>query len=520
MLTLHEVLIGHGSNLLISGINMAVFDKHIVGVVGSNGCGKSSLFAAIRGNSDPMNGEIRLGKHVRLLSLEQELPALDISALDYVISGDSQLFSIFQRLAAAEKSNDYALMMECHNQLADIDGYSAEAKGAKILRGLGFSPEVINNPVKSFSGGWRMRMNLAKCLFAPSDFLLLDEPTNHLDMEAIVWLENYLKNYSGAVLMISHDQQFLDNISTHIAHIENKQLKMYTGNFTQFQLLRSQQLEVQQAQYRKQQAQISHLNEFISRFGAKASKARQAQSRVKMLEKMDQVAPVFNKSVFRFQFKKPIKMPNPMVTMRKVNLGYENKIVIENINFGMMPGERIGLLGFNGAGKSTFIKALCGELKPLKGQLHCATSLSIGYFAQHQVDHLCHVSSPLNLLQNIAPNATEKELIEFLATFAFDRDQSLSTINSFSGGEKARVALALIVWQRPNLLLMDEPTNHLDLEMRQALTTALLDYPGSLVVVSHDRHLLQSLVDELYLIKDHKIAQFEGSVEDYYSNTK
>ena len=515
MLKLQNISITRGSNLLIDNIDLVAFEKNVIGLIGSNGCGKTSLFAAILGQLEPSHGEVQLKKGTKIVSIEQEVPAVEASALSYTISGDTKLFSVLQKLEHAESVNDYAVIMDCHTRLHEIDGYSAEAKAAKILHGLGFSQQEMQQSVKQFSGGWRMRLNLAKCLYTPSDLLLLDEPTNHLDMETIIWLENYLRNYPGAVIMVSHDQDFLDNTVTHIAHIENQHLKLYTGNYSSFEIQHSQAIALQNAQYRKQQTQINHMMKFVARFSASASKAKQAQSRLKAIEKMELVQPVFDKSPFKFEFMQPGRMPDPMLTLKKVELGYDTKVILRNINLNLMAGQRVGLLGINGAGKSTLIKCICGELKPLQGMVERPSKLVIGYFAQHQVDHLDLEGTALSQLRDIAEGEGEKRLISYLGSFGFSRDQSLSPLKQFSGGEKARVALALMIWQRPNLLLLDEPTNHLDLEMRQALTMALQNYQGALVLVSHDRHLMRTLVDELYLIDKGQLSSYDGSVESY-----
>lgn len=515
MLKLQNVSISRGGRPLIENINLDLFEKMVIGLVGANGCGKTSLFSAIQGEMEVSAGDISLKNHLKISAMAQEVPGLTISAIEYTQSGDEKLFDTLKRLKRAEEEEDYTALMECHNELSEQDGYSAQARAAKILDGLEFSQKEQQAQVKSFSGGWRMRLSLARCLFSPGDLLLLDEPTNHLDLEAIVWLEEYLRYYPGAILLISHDRDFLDHVVTHIGHIENQQLKLYTGNYSSFELQRAQQIAIQNAQYKKQQGQISHMMDFVNRFGAKATKAKQAQSRLRAIEKMQLVEPIRATSPFKFQFLKPDKMPNPMLTVRKANLGYEDKVILKQVTLQIMAGERIGLLGVNGAGKSTLIKAICGELQPLQGKVERSPGLLIGYFAQHQVDYLPTDLSPLKLLQQLRNDQTEKELIQYLAGFNFSRDQSLNSIASFSGGEKARVALALIIWQKPNLLLLDEPTNHLDLEMREALSFALQEYVGAMILVSHDRYLLRTLVDELYLLKDGQVSAYDGSVDSY-----
>lgn len=515
MLSLQNITISRSAHTLLENVNLSVFEKNVIGIIGSNGCGKTTLFMAIRHELEPTRGEIQTKKDLLIVSLEQEVPALTISAIDYTISGHQVLYKVLEKLKKAEETEDYDTVMHCHTQLHELDGYSAEAKAAKILTGLGFSHEETTQPVKSFSGGWRMRLNIAKCLFAPSELLLLDEPTNHLDMEAIIWLENYLKSYPGGILIVSHDRDFLDNTVTSIANVEDKQLKIYNGNYSSFELQYAQQIAIQNAQYKKQQAQIAHRMKFVERFRSKASKAKQAQSRLKAIEKMELVQPIYDKSPFHFHFRKPERLPSPMLTMKNIDLGYEQHVVIKRANLTIMAGERIGLLGVNGAGKSTLIKGICGEISPLRGSVERPSSLEIGYFAQHQVDHLPLDISPLALLKEHSDRVQERDLIVYLASFGFSRDQSLSPIKQFSGGEKSRVALALIIWLRPNLLLLDEPTNHLDLEMRQALAFALQEFEGAMILVSHDRHLMRSIVDELYLIENGKVSLFDGSVEDY-----
>lgn len=516
MLKLKNLSIARGAKHLIDQINLDLFPGMVVGIVGKNGCGKSSLFSVLEGHDDPAAGDVDIKNGTQVVILEQEVPALDCSAIHYVLSGDKALFAVYERLAHAEAVQDYALMMDCHGQLSDMDGYSSEAQAAKILHGLGFSQQVMQQMVKSFSGGWRMRLNLAKCLFAKSDCLLLDEPTNHLDMEAIIWLEQFLKHYQGGVLMVSHDRDFLDHTVTHIAHIEQQQMKLYPGNYSRFELQRAEALAVQQAQFEKQQAKIAHMMHYVDRFRYKASKAKQAQSRLKAVERMEKVAPVLADNQFSFEFFSAGNMPNPMLTMRKVKLGYDDHVVLSQVTLSIYAGDRIGLLGVNGAGKSTLVKAICGDLQSHHGLIERPSGIRVGYFAQHQVDYLPLDESPLQLLSRIAPGVGERELCGYLGRFAFDRDQALTPLKTFSGGEKSRVALALMVWQKPNLLLLDEPTNHLDMEMREALGLALQNYDGAMLLVSHDRYLLKTLVDQLWLVKEGHVAPYEKSVDDYY----
>ena len=516
MLTLKQVVIARGAKVLIKNIDFTLFTKHRVGIIGANGCGKSSLFAAILDPREVTDGDVNWNKQARVMHLAQEVAGSDISALAYTLTGDDVLSSIYARLRKAEAEQDYETQMICHGELHDCDGYSAEARAAKILVGLGFSQTELDKPVKSFSGGWRMRLDLARCLFAPSDCLLLDEPTNHLDMEAIMWLESFLCQYAGAILLISHDQDFLDHVVTHIAHIEHQQLTLYKGNYTSFAEQHAAQLLLQAAQYKKQQAQMSHMMKFVERFRYKASKAKQAQSRLKAVERMQKIAPILASTPFDFSFLTSPKMPDPMLSLDKVNFVYDNNIILKKVSLSLRKEQRIGLLGVNGAGKSTLIKGLCGALKPSGGSIERPNGLRVGYFAQHQVDELPLQQSPLAMLRSHYPEMTEQAILSYLGGFRFPREKALAEMDSFSGGEKARVALALLILQRPNLLLLDEPTNHLDLEMRQALTLALQGYEGALILVSHDRHLVRALVDELYLVADHQVKPFAGEVDDYH----
>ncbi|MCF6764148.1 ATP-binding cassette domain-containing protein [Thiotrichales bacterium 19S3-7] len=515
MLTFRNVSIAHGANTLVENVNFSVYKKQVIGLCGHNGCGKSSLLATITHNSEVQKGEVELKGGVSVQALEQEVHQSEIKAIDFVISGDAHLYKIYQDLADAEAINDYDLMMKCHQKLSECDGYSAQATASKMLKGLGFSDEAMLASYQSFSGGWRMRLNLAKCLFTASDLLLLDEPTNHLDMEAIIWLENFLKHYQGAVVLVSHDRDFLDQVVTHIGYIEAKSFKLYKGSYSTFEYERAQAIALNNASYKKQQVQIAHMQSYVDRFRYKASKAKQAQSRLKAIEKMQQIKFIYEASPFRFEFKAPQRMPNPMLRCDKASLGYGEVDILTKLKFSIRSGERIGLLGVNGAGKSTLIKGICGQLKPKAGVIEVFSGTKIGYFAQHQVDELDVSVNAITLFRRIAPTVSERELITYLGGFGFNRDDSYRVLSSFSGGEKSRLALALIIWQRPNLLLLDEPTNHLDMDMRQALTQALTNFEGALVVVSHDRYLLKTLVDELYLIKDGQLEVFDGALEDY-----
>ncbi len=515
MLTLNALTIARGAKTLIEDIDLALYPRQTIGLIGSNGCGKTSLFSAILGDLETSADEINVSKGLRIVCLEQEITALELSALDYVLSGDAVLFKVLQQLQQAQDAEDYDTAAQCHTELHELNGYSAEARAAKILRGLGFEQSQLQLTVQSFSGGWRMRLNLAKSLFTPSDLLLLDEPTNHLDMEAIIWLEIFLKRYPGGIILVSHDQDFLDHTVTHIAHIERKRLKLYAGDYSAFETQRAEFIAQHNAQHRKQQAHIAHLSKFVERFRAKASKAKQAQSRVKALEKMQVLSAFYETSPFKFHFLKPAPMPSPMISIQNLDLGYPDHRVIKRANITIRAGQRIGILGINGAGKSTLIKSLCGEIPPLNGEIERPSKLVIGYFAQHQVDHLPLDTCALNLLMDMDKTKTEKQLMSYLGSFDFDRAQALAPLKHFSGGEKSRVALAMIIWQKPNLLLLDEPTNHLDLEIRQSLTLALQQYEGAMLLISHDRHLMRTLVDELYVIDDGQLEAFDGTVEDY-----
>ncbi|MCT8621333.1 ABC transporter ATP-binding protein, partial [Glaesserella parasuis] len=460
-------------------------------------------------------GDASYPKNWSIAWVNQETPALDISALDYVIQGDREYTQLTAQLEQANLENNGNLIATLHAQLDTIDAWTIQSRASTLLNGLGFSTEQLQLPVKSFSGGWRMRLNLAQALICRSDLLLLDEPTNHLDLDAVIWLERWLSNYHGTLLLISHDRDFLDPIIDRVLHIEQQKLFDYTGNYSAFEIQRATKLAQQNAAYQQQQQKIAHLQKFIDRFKAKATKAKQAQSRVKALEKMELIAPAYADSPFSFEFREPLSLPNPLLMMEKVSAGYGERTVLQSVKLNLVPGSRIGLLGRNGAGKSTLIKLLAGEIQAQSGHTQLAKGVQLGYFAQHQLDTLRADESALWHLARLAPEKTEQELRNYLGGFAFHSDKVKQAVSSFSGGEKARLVLALIVWQRPNLLLLDEPTNHLDLDMRQALTEALTQYEGSLVIVSHDRHLLRSTVNEFYLVHDGKVEEFNGDLEDY-----
>ncbi|MCX8731225.1 ABC transporter ATP-binding protein [Gilliamella sp. B2969] len=516
MIVFDSIQIRRGVNLLLDNASATINPKQKVGLVGKNGCGKSTLFSLIKGEIQADGGSLSIPAQWQLAWVNQETPALDVPAIEYAIDGDREYRQLEQKLAIANQENNGEQIAIIHEKLDTIDAWSIQARAATLLHGLGFSNEQLLLPVKSYSGGWRMRLNLAQALMCRSDLLLLDEPTNHLDLDAVIWLEKWLSNYQGTLILISHDRDFLDPLVNKIIHIEQKKLFEYTGNYSSFETQRSAKLAQQQSLYESQQQKVAHLQSYIDRFRAKATKAKQAQSRIKMLEKMELIAPAHVDNPFHFNFKPSEFLPSPLLMMDKVVAGYGDKIVLEKIKLNLVPGSRIGLLGRNGAGKSTLIKLLAGELQPKEGHINLAKGVQLGYFAQHQLEYLRGEESPLWHLTKLAdPKITEQELRNYLGGFDFHGDKVNEPVKTFSGGEKARLVLALIVWQKPNLLLLDEPTNHLDLDMRQALTEALIDFEGALVVVSHDRHLLRSTTDEFYLVHNHKVEPFNGDLDDY-----
>ncbi|WP_373100420.1 MULTISPECIES: ABC transporter ATP-binding protein [Pasteurellaceae] len=515
MIFFTDLILKRNINTLLEHTSATIHAGQKVGLVGKNGCGKSSLFSLLKGELQAEGGEVSLPKSWAISWVDQETPALDISAIDYVIQGDREYSALMAQLDKANAENNGNLIATIYAQLDTIDAWTIRARAATLLNGLSFSTEQLNLPVKSFSGGWRMRLNLAQALICRSDLLLLDEPTNHLDLDAVIWLERWLTNYRGTLLLISHDRDFLEPIIDRVIHIENQKLFEYTGNYTSFEIQRSIKISQQNAAYQQQQRKIAHLQRFIDRFRVKATKAKQAQSRIKALEKMELIAPAHVDSPFEFEFKPPLALPSPLLMTEKVDTGYGEKTVLKSVTLSLMPGSRIGLLGRNGAGKSTLIKLLAGKLAAQSGHIQLAKDIQVGYFAQHQVDTLRFDESPLWHLAKLAPEKTEQELRNYLGGFNFKGDKVKQDVGSFSGGEKARLVLALIVWQRPNLLLLDEPTNHLDLDMRQALTDALTYYEGALVLVSHDRHLLRSTVNEFYLVHNNQVEEFKGDLDDY-----
>ncbi|MBM7064552.1 ABC-F family ATP-binding cassette domain-containing protein [Neisseria elongata] len=515
MIEIKNLTLQRGLKVLLDQAALSLAPGRRVGLIGKNGSGKSSLFALLKGEITADKGDVSIPKHWKTAAVAQETPALDISALDYVLQGDGELQLFQTALHEAEAKNDGMKQAEYHAKLEEIDAYSAPARAAKLLSGLGFSQEEHGRPVKSFSGGWRMRLNLAQALMCRADLLLLDEPTNHLDLETVLWLENHLSGLPCTQIIISHDRDFLNATTTQTVELSDQKLTLYGGNYDFYQAERARRLAQQQAAYLKQQAQIKHLQSFIDRFKAKATKAVQAQSRMKALDKLERIAPAHFDSGFSFEFDSPAHLPNPLLQLDKADLGYGVEPVLHGIDLSLESGARYGLLGVNGSGKSTFIKTLAGELNVLSGRIVRSDKLNIGYFAQHQLDTLRPDQSPLWHIQKLSPDVREQEIRNFLGSFNFVGDAALQKTEPFSGGEKARLALAMIVWQKPNLLLLDEPTNHLDLDMRHALTLALQSFQGALIVVSHDRSLLEATTDSFLLIEQGRLKTFDGDLEDY-----
>ena len=515
MIRLQNLTLQRGPQRLLEDAELTLHAGHKAGLVGANGAGKSTLFALLLGELTPDSGDCLLPADWRIAHMRQEIDTLDRIAIDYVLDGDQRLRQVQASLAQAEADHDGAAQARWHAELDSADGYTADARARKMLAGLGFTNEQMDRPVADFSGGWRMRLNLAQALMCPSDLLLLDEPTNHLDLDAILWLEDFLKNYPGTLLLISHDRDFLDAVVDNIAHVDQRKITLYRGGYSAFERARAERLAQQQQAYEKQQAQRAHMESYIARFKAQATKARQAQSRIKALERMEELSAAHVDSPFDFVFREAVKLSSPLLDLSDARLGYGDKTILEKVKLQLVPGARIGLLGPNGAGKSTLIKNLAGELEPLSGRLARGENLVVGYFAQHQLDSLDSKASPLLHMQRLAPTEREQTLRDFLGGFDFRGARIDEPVLNFSGGEKARLALALIAWGRPNLLLLDEPTNHLDLEMRLALTMALQDFAGAVLVVSHDRHLLKSTTDEFLLVADGRVQEFDGDLEDY-----
>jgi ATP-binding cassette subfamily F protein 3 len=521
MIAFRHFALRRGSRLLLSDIDLVIQSGWRLGVVGRNGCGKSSLFAVLQGKLEADAGELDLPAKLRLASVAQETPALPDPAIDYVMGGDEELAAALRDEFDAQARGDTEAMAMAHHRIEELHGYDARARAGRLLHGLGFAPETHERAVQEFSGGWRVRLNLARALMAPSELLLLDEPTNHLDLDAVLWLEEWLRRYQGTLLVISHDREFLDGVISHTLHLNEGRGRLYTGNYSAFERLRAEQLRQQQIAHEREQTERAHLQSFIDRFKAKASKAKQAQSRMKRLEKMAGTEAVRAERAFRFQFAVPDRLPDSMLQLEAVEAGYPGEgteppaYILHDVRFRLEAGERIGLLGPNGAGKSTLVKTLVGELTPLDGERKAHKDLKIGYFAQHTVESLREGASPLEHLQDKAPGVGAQVLRDFLGGWNFAGDRAFESVDGFSGGERARLALALIAWDKPNLLLLDEPTNHLDLDMREALADALADFDGALVLVSHDRHLLGMVCDSFWRVADGKVESFDGDLDDY-----
>ena len=526
MLQLKNVTLRRGTKVLLDGASATTQPGERVGLVGRNGAGKSSVFALLQGTLHEDRGELELPSQWRLASVAQEMPETAEPATDFVLAGDTRLTQCQQQLARAEHSGDGMAIAQAHADLHDAGAHDASARAQTLILGLGFQPGQLQQPVNSFSGGWRMRLQLARALMCPSDLLLLDEPTNHLDLDALVWLESWLARYGGTMLVTSHDREFLDAVTQVTLHIENARITRYSGNYSAFEDQRAEQLLLQQAAYERQQEKIAHLQHFIDRFKAKATKARQAQSRVKQIERMEKIAPVLAEADFSFAFREPANLPNPMLALRDAIFGYRSEDgsaipIVRGVTQTVLAGQRIGILGANGQGKSTLVKTIARSLEPLAGKVTEGKGLTIGYFAQQELDVLRPQDTPLEHLTRLeketatGPQAREQELRNYLGSFNFTGDMVSQAVGSMSGGEKARLVLALIVWQRPNLLLLDEPTNHLDLATREALAMALNDFDGTVMLVSHDRHLLRAVCDDFWLVARGELHPFDGDLDAY-----
>lgn len=513
MIQLQKVSLQRGHKLLLEDADLSIYPGQKKGIVGANGSGKSSLFKLLLGELHEDSGLLSMPKEWQLAHMAQEIVSNDRSAKEFVIDGDQSLRTVEAAIDAAQNHGEKLAAL--YQQLEAIDGYTATARAEQLLHGLGFQPEDSTKNASAFSGGWRIRLNLAQALMCRSDLLLLDEPTNHLDLDATLWLEKWLQNYKGTLLIISHDRDFLDNIVDGIVHLHQIHIHAYSGNYSSFEQQRAERLAQQSAEFQKQQVRIAEIESFVRRFRAKATKARQAQSRLKELERMEKIAPAHVDSPFSFSFPEPDRIPQTMITLDNTSIGYDQKPIVDKIELSLLGSSRIGLLGHNGAGKSSLLKALAGELQPLTGKRIESAHVKCGYFAQHQMEALDLNASCALHLQRLNPKATEQEVRNFLGGFGFQGDRAFEVIEHFSGGEKARLALAILAWQKPNILLLDEPTNHLDLEMRHALTLALQSWQGALVVVSHDRHLLRTTVDEFLLVDSGSICEFEGTLDDY-----
>ncbi|RAP57853.1 ATP-binding cassette domain-containing protein [Oleiagrimonas sp. MCCC 1A03011] len=522
MIAFREFGLRRGPRALLEGIDLTLHAGWKVGVVGRNGCGKSSLFAAIRGELDSDTGSMEIPSGIRMASVAQETPALPDAAIDYVLGGDVELAAALDAEARAQEAGDHAVVATAHQRIEALNGYDGRARAGRLLHGLGFAPDTHEKPVASFSGGWRVRLNLARALMAPSELLLLDEPTNHLDLDAVLWLENWLRHYPGMLLVISHDREFLDGVVSHVLHLHTGTGRLYTGNYTAFERQRAEQLRQQQIAHEKEQAERAHLQSFVDRFRAKASKAKQAQSRIKRLEKLAGTEAVRVERPFHFRFPEPGRLPTSMLGLDQADLGYPSRegqggaaCILRDTTLRLEAGDRVGLLGINGAGKSTLVKSLVGDLALLDGERSAHKDLRIGYFAQHTVESLRAGASPFDHLAERAPGVSQQELRDWLGQWQFAGDRAFEPVDGFSGGERARLALSLIAWDKPNLLLLDEPTNHLDLDMREALVDALEDYEGALVLVSHDRHLLGLVCDRFWRIGEGALHRFDGDLDDY-----
>ncbi|EHA17118.1 ATP-binding cassette domain-containing protein [Halomonas sp. HAL1] len=523
MIALRQVALQRGTQTLLDNADVTLNNGVKAGIIGANGAGKSSLFKLLLGEIAPDQGDVEMSGGQRIAHMAQEVDALDRPIIEYVLDGDLALRQAEADLLAAREAGEAHREAELHGLIETLDGYRAESRAAQLLVGLGFLQTDLTRPLSAFSGGWRMRVNLARTLFMPSDLLLLDEPTNHLDLDALLWLEQWLTRYPGTLLLISHDRDFLDAVCDHIVHMHHQTLELYRGNYSQFERTRAEKLALQQAEAAKQQARREEIERFIARFKAQATKAKQAQSRVKMLERMEDIAVAHVDSPFHFTLPAADKTSRPLLVLDQAQLGYRGKkgdgsddnIQLDKVNVTLLPGSRIGLLGPNGAGKSTLIKSLTGELELLNGKRVPGEHLAIGYFAQHQLESLDVSSTPFVHVQRLSPTASDQDIRNFLGGFGFKGDDAFGKVANYSGGEKARLALALVAWQKPNLLLLDEPTNHLDLEMREALTQALASFEGTVILVSHDRHLLRATVDEFWRVADHRVEPFDGDLEDY-----
>ena len=514
MLSFNNLELILGGKILFSNVSLIIHRDQRVGLVGANGAGKTSLFKIITGDIEVDQTSLSYPSKLRISYLEQEVPATDEIAIDYVLSGDQKLIDIQNNILEAEKNEQFESLGELYALYNSLDGYSSQSKAEKLILGLGFKKSDFKKSLNEFSGGWRARLNLAKTLMQPSDLMLLDEPTNHLDLDAILWLSNWIKSFSGALLLISHDREFLDDCVSSIAYLHRKSIELYPGNYSKFEIIKAERLAGIQRNYEKQQKEVAHMQNFIRRFKAKATKARQAQSRVKALERMELIAPAHIDSPFSFVIPETEKISNPLVALDEADLGYDT-VILDKINLSICPADRIGLLGPNGAGKSTLIKSLVGDLAIINGERNEGANLKVGYFSQHQVDDLDLSMTAFNHIQRLDQTKSEKQIRTYLGGFDFKGDKVNDSIHLFSGGEKARLSFAIIAYQKPNVLLMDEPTNHLDMEMRHALTVALQTFKGAILLVSHDRHLLSSTVDTFYMVDKGQVDVFDGDLDDY-----